>query len=141
MRILALVALAGLAACFPPSTYDCNQDQECSSGEVCARNHECLPPGEVRTLRVVWTIDAQPDTAAACAALGIGDLTIVYSGGGGEALTFAPVPCPGGLYFVDKLPVRFDRVELSGFASDGTPYYGVTSIGADPESALALTAN
>lgn len=141
MRILVLVAVAGLAACFPPSTYDCNQDPECGSGEVCARTHECLAPSEVRALRVRWTIDSQPDTAAACAALAIGDLTIVYSGGGGESLTFTPVPCPGGLYFIDKLPVRFSQVELSGFAGDGTPYYGLTSIGPDPEYTLALTAN
>ena len=141
MRALGLIAIAGLAACFPPSTYDCDQDSECSSGEVCARTHECLTPGEVRSLRVRWTIDGQTDTVTECAARAIGDLTIVFSGGSGESLTYTPVPCPGGLYFIDKLPLRFDQVELSGYAGDGTPYYGLTPVGGDPEYTLTLSEN
>jgi len=141
-RVLTLVLgvmAPALAGCFSPSTYDCDVDSQCGSGEVCARTHECLTAGEVRAVRVRWTIDGQADAAAECAALGIGDLTIGFSSSDGAEVSFAPVPCGGGLYFIDKLPTRFDQVELYGYDANGVRYYGVTILGSDPEYTVSMS--
>ena len=140
MRIVALVAVAGLASCFSPSTYDCDTDFECSGGEVCARTHECVAAAEVRAVRVRWNIAGQAGTAAeGCAALGLGDLSIKFSGGDATPLSFAPVPCGGGLYVVDKLPTRYDVVELFGGDANGTAYSASSSIGDAVEYTLTLS--
>jgi hypothetical protein len=138
MRAIAALVL-GLAGCFAPSEYDCDLDSECSGGDVCARTHECLAPAEVRGVRVRWAIGTAPDVAAACAQIALTDLTIVYSTSDGVSpLTYTPVPCAGGSFFIDKLPLRFDRVELSGSDAAGVQYFGTTAIGTDPEYTIAL---
>jgi hypothetical protein len=132
---LAVVASAG---CFPASTYDCDQDVECSGGEVCARTHECLTPSQVRELRVTWTVTGVADVATACPAAGLESLTISYTAPGYPSLTFAPVMCTLGLYRIDKLPVWFERVELSGYGAGDAYYAGSAMIGAAPELQIAL---
>jgi hypothetical protein len=135
---LALAAAGAVAGCFPESTYDCDQDFECSGGEVCARTHECLTPSQVRGLRVVWTVTGSTDVATACETAGLGGLTISYTAPGVQTLQFAPVACTLGLYAIDKLPVWFERVELSGYGSGDAYYEGSVMIGAGPEVQIAL---
>jgi hypothetical protein len=132
---LAVVASAG---CFPTSTYDCDQDFECSGGEVCARTHECLTPSQVRALNVTWTVTGVDDVATACPTAGLESLTISYTSPDAPTLTFAPVMCTLGLYRIDKLPVWFERVELSGYSDTGAYYAGSAMIGAAPELQIAL---
>jgi hypothetical protein len=139
VRIAAIaVAVVALTGCFPEGSYECDTDGECSGGEVCARTHECLLASDVRAVTIRWTIDGQTDTGAACRVAGVDGLEIEFSGGAGEALRFAPVPCQGGLYFMDKLPLRFNAASLSGTATSGVSYYGSTVVGTDPEYTIAL---
>lgn len=134
----ALLAVVLVPGCFPESTYDCDRDVECSIGEVCARTHECLGASAVRAVRVSWTLAGQTDVVAACESAGLASLTITYSAPDGSTLAFAPVACALGLYMIDKLPLRFDRVELSGSAADGTYYAGSVAIGNAAEVLIPL---
>jgi hypothetical protein len=142
MRCAAAVALAvsavALAGCFPQGDYQCDLDTDCSGGEVCARTHECLAASDVRSVKIDWTIEGQPDTVTGCPALGLTDMTIQFTGDQTE-LSFAPVPCAGGSYFIDKLPLRFSEVSLAGNTADGAQYYGDTPVGVDAEYTITLT--
>lgn len=138
MRCAAAILVLALPACFPEGNYQCDVDDDCSGGEVCARTHECLAATEVRSVKIDWTIDGQTDVATGCAALGLSDMTIQFTGDQTE-ISFAPVPCAGASYFIDKLPLRFDAVSLAGNATDGSQYYGETPVGGDPEYSITLT--
>jgi hypothetical protein len=132
----AAAALLG-AGCFPASTYECDRAEQCASGEVCARDHTCTLPSEVRSVRVRWTV-AGVDAATECATRAIDDLTITFGGSDGSELSYAPVPCRFGSYFIDLLPHAYDQVELDGYDASGIYYYGVTIIAGDPEYTLTL---
>ena len=137
MRVAAIaLAAAALGGCFPEGNYECDLDPDCSGGEVCARTHECVLASEVRAVTIRWTVDGQTDTRAACVAVGMSDLEITFQSGT-ETVRYAPVPCDGGLYFMDKLPLRFNFASLTGSANSGT-YYGETPVGTDPEYTIAL---
>ena len=137
MRIAAALAAIALAGCFPEGTYECDLDGDCSAGEVCARTHECVLPSEVRAVNVRWAIEGQLDTQTGCRNVGLRDLEIEFSGAG-QDLRFAPVPCQGGSYFIDKLPSSYSTVQLTGTASGGVPYYASGSIVGTTELALTL---
>lgn len=115
----AIVAsmLVSVAAC--GSTGPCQVDGDCGAGDRCARNMECLAEAEIRSVRTEWTIDGAPPTAASCARYP--SLQIVYTGLYAEdSIGFTPVPCMIGLFTIDKLPTRFNYVELG-------PEFGVTA--------------
>ena len=107
MRIALLLLLAGC----PTQGDSCEVDTQCDSGDVCSREHLCVSPSEVKSVKAQWTINNEPASAAACMGR---DLHIEFFGldQQSDSLGFAPVPCPGGSFFVDKLPVRYDRVGL-----------------------------
>jgi len=89
---------------------ECFVDQECISGEVCARDELCWPASEVHLVKATWTIRGQPASEASCAAHP--DLHIRFNGNLSDDLGFAPVPCATGQFVVDRLPRPFTRVEL-----------------------------
>jgi hypothetical protein len=90
--------------------YGCHQDTDCYSGEVCARDGECLAPTAVRIIHVNWTVKDQPASDATC--VHAPKLSITFGDSIGDAFGFAPVPCNAGRYTIDKLPTRFTKVEL-----------------------------
>jgi hypothetical protein len=138
VRVAAIASVVcALAGCFPAGDYECDLDPECSGGEVCARTHECVPASDVRAVTIRWTVDGQVATRAVCAAVGLFDLEIQFSASGTDTLGFSPVPCDGGIYFIDKLPLRFNTASLTGSADTGT-YYGDTPVGTDPEYTISL---
>ena len=111
------------------SSYGCHLDTECGTGYVCARDGECLTSAETRTIHVTWTVAGAPADATSCA--NAPHLDITFLNASQEQFGFSPVPCAEGKFTIDKLPTRFDTVELartgdySGyatgvFASDGT---------------------
>lgn len=109
-RFAIVTSLVGSFAACGSSGDVCMTDSECG-GDVCARNMECLPAGDVRTVRAAWTIDGVPPTPALCTRYP--SLQIIFTGLYVEDnLGFAPVPCAVGLFTVDKLPTRFNYVEL-----------------------------
>jgi hypothetical protein len=117
VRRFAAVSLVLLGACRLPGEADgglhggaCFVDEECRSGEVCARDEQCWPASEVRRVMATWTVRGQPASEATCARAP--DLHIIFDGNVPDDLGFSPVPCVIGQFVVDKLPRPFTRVEL-----------------------------
>lgn len=133
---LSLVLALGLGACpgpGGPSTGECNMDEECGGGEVCARDNLCWKASEVRFVKATWTVSGQPASAAACARYP--DLYIDFYGTSVQNLGFSPVPCENGQFAIDKLPRGFTRVEVG--VDNGGPWRA-TSISAAGTAAVDL---
>lgn len=110
MRRLAVLLLVS-AACGSPSGGDCALDGDCSSGQVCARNSECLAASAVRTVHVTWTIRGVAANDTTCAQTP--SFYVMFSSPEiSDTYGYEPVPCKAGLFTVDKLPTRFNAVEI-----------------------------
>lgn len=125
---LALVVLLG--ACSSPystgddyGTYDpgsqlpptgsggCEQDSECGSNLVCARDYSCDTADQVMVAHIHWTVSGQPANATTCA--NIADLDIQFTDDNDAWwFGFSPVPCVEGKFTIDKLPKWYTRVGL-----------------------------
>ena len=127
MRAILAAAVALLGACVvqrsdgypsdpgwsdppPPTTYGCDQDTDCSDGDLCARTHECLPSSDIRAVHVLWTVMGAVADANTCTATQ--DLGVEFLDDTGYHFGYAPVPCMEGRFNVDKLPLRFATAEL-----------------------------
>jgi hypothetical protein len=107
----AAVLLLLLAGCPNPTGSDCQIDDDCGGNDVCARNSECVAPSDVRAVRVTWTIRGMPASAATCAATP--SFYVMFSSPQrSDTYGYEPVPCAAGLFTVDKLPKRFNAVEI-----------------------------
>jgi hypothetical protein len=138
VRSLALLSLVLLGACpapgGPASTNECFVDEECDTGELCARDSQCWPAADVHEVKTTWTLRGQPANDTTCARYP--DLYIQFQGRSVESLGFSPVPCANGQFTVDKLPREFTRVELG--VDNGGPWTA-GSIGSTGQAALDLT--
>ena len=112
MRAVALVLLA---ACGGGSQAPCKADSDCS-GDVCARNGECVSASEIQMVKVTWTVNGGPANATSCAPAP--DLELWFDSAQ-DYFGFEPVPCMEGQFTIDKIPVRYDSVELD--KAGGTP--------------------
>jgi hypothetical protein len=134
---LGVLMIALLGGCPPaggaPSTDECLEDNECGSGEVCARDNLCYRAAEVRFVKTTWTLRGQPASATTCGRYP--DLYIEFRGSSVESLGFSPVPCANGQFSVDKLPRGFTRVELG--VDNGGPW-STASIGSTDTAAIDL---
>ena len=109
MRSLAVLLL--LCACPGGNDGDCHEDTDCSASNVCARNTECLPPSEVRAVRITWTIRGMPANEMLCATTP--DFYLMFQGTQfNDTFGYAPVPCKAGVFSIDKMPRRFVSVEI-----------------------------
>jgi hypothetical protein len=126
MRIL--VALVLLAGCPSDTTMPECTDTSCGN-DVCARDGECLPASEVWMVKTTWTIDGMAANATTCAPTP--DLHIYFKSMS-DSFGFDPVPCDQGQFFVDRLPLRFDVVELG---SDANLFEQSTIV--DPQTGMA----
>src|SRR5256885_4783258 len=98
----------------PPGGYvpgGCSMDSECGTGNVCARDGECLSASEVISVHINWTVNGAAASEATCAngPDWFVDFSDGFSGGG---FGFAPVPCKAGVLSVDKLPSRVLDVDV-----------------------------
>jgi hypothetical protein len=110
--LAALLAAVALAGCGGDGTgAACTQDTDCSGGQVCARNEQCDAKSDVRSVKITWTIGGMPASSQTCA--GQPSLYLQFdSPYYGDDFGFDPVPCQQGQFNIDKLPKRFDDVEL-----------------------------
>ena len=113
MRGLVLLLLAGcMQQSDPtgPSTDKCTTDEDCG-GNICARDHWCHPPYSIQSIKTTWTLRGKIADPVTCQ--GTPDLEITFTGPHGEwAISYAPVPCVDGQFWMDKLPGSFTNVEL-----------------------------
>ncbi|MBA3818728.1 MAG: hypothetical protein H0X17_07535 [Deltaproteobacteria bacterium] len=124
LLLLLLLLLGGCPLGTTGGAGECDVDADCS-GDVCARDGFCHSAGSVRAVRVTWTVNGMPASAAACTSAP--DLAIYFSGkaAGDDPLGFAPVPCETGQFVIDKLPTSYSMVELG---RDGAGFPDVKSI-------------
>jgi hypothetical protein len=113
MRALALLVL--LAGCPNDAQSLCKQDSECG-GQVCARNGECIDASQIRMVKVTWTVRGQQANATTCAPAPSLEL---YFSSAQDQFGYEPVPCMEGQFTIDKIPFRYDEVELD--ALGGSP--------------------
>ncbi|HEX5060744.1 MAG TPA: hypothetical protein VFV99_15350 [Kofleriaceae bacterium] len=108
LRFATLVLV--LAGC-PGGGDECHVDSDCGHNLVCARNSDCLPASEVRSIRVTWTIRGMPANEMLCAKTP--NFYLMFAGTSvNDTFGYEPVPCKAGLFSIDKLPLRFVSVEL-----------------------------
>jgi len=94
----------------PPTTYGCQSDSACGTGNVCARTGECLPASQVRVVHTLWTVNGMAASTTTCA--NAPDLSITFTNSYGEEWGYTPVPCRAGKHTIDKFPTRFNIVWL-----------------------------
>ena len=142
--IAGLGGLAGLGGCLlhrsgssddpvPGDTEpgrSCRGQLDCSTDEVCARNHACWPPDQLRAIHAMWTLKGAPASATSCASAP-SDLMITFSQSSGEHgdLSFVPVVCAEGKFTIDLVPLGYDRVTLARQSGDGRQQAGVDAAG------------
>src|SRR5262245_12852222 len=93
------------------SSWGCQSDAACGTGFVCARNGDCTTASAVHVIHVNWTLKGAPASDASCK--NSPQLDITFRDGYGDTFGFSPVPCNAGRYTIDKMPLRFNSVELA----------------------------
>jgi len=116
----AAVLLLLLAGCPDTTGESCQVDDDCGSSNICARNGECIAPSDVRVVHVTWKIRGNPASTATCAATP--NFYVMFSSPARtDTYGYEPVPCASGTFTVDKLPKRFNAVEIGvdhGYSED-----------------------
>jgi hypothetical protein len=131
--LLLPIVLAACPAGDSSQFNNCTDDSQCS-GQVCARDGECIDSSDVRGVKVLWTLNGAAADATTCAStpdfyLEFYDTTYGYDFG------YAPVPCMQGQFFIDKIPTRYTAVGLS---SDSTTFTQTQSIDASNQASFDL---
>ncbi|HEX8111839.1 MAG TPA: hypothetical protein VF516_29105 [Kofleriaceae bacterium] len=132
MRFAGLALMACLAGCSltPGTGGECVNDSQCGD-DVCTRGGECVARANVRAVMVKWTVEGAAASATTCGAHP--DLYLQFNGADyGDTLRFEPVACRQGSYLIDKLPKRYQQVELGIQGGTGT------ALTIDPASAQAM---
>ena len=132
MRRAIFSAIVWLAACGGPDSPNyCTVDSECSGGDVCAHTHECLPPGQVHSVTIHWTIGGQPASATTCTGIDHLDVGYENSGDATDQVLFSPVMCNEGEFPNDKWPTRYDIADVDAISPTGNTF-GQNAIPSDP---------
>ena len=141
-RHKALVALLLLAppGCLAGEGEQCSTDADCADDGECTRTGECVPDGAAVRVSVQWTVGGQTPTPAApqpCEPFG--DLEIVFHDPGEETTSYRPVPCELGQAVYDKMPPRFESVEVVAYDPAGDMVDAVEEpLSAGAESAVQV---
>jgi hypothetical protein len=114
MRAVALFAIVVIALWGCGAGDECRatgDGNDCPGDQVCARSSECLPPEQIRSVHVNWTVRGQAASATTCApAMSL--YLLFFSSDPNDTFGYEPVPCVAGLFTIDKLPIRFTNVEI-----------------------------
>jgi hypothetical protein len=123
-QLCGAVVLLGLpwslAGCLSGEGESCVSDVDCASDGECTRTGECVADGAAVRIVVRWTVagDAPtPSEPGPCAAFG--ELEIRFHEPDGEPLAYRPVPCELGQAVYDKMPPRFQSVEVVAYDPAG----------------------
>jgi hypothetical protein len=95
----------------------CVSDVDCESDGECTRTGECVPDGRALFIIVRWTVDGGTSEPESCDEFG--ELEIRFHDPDGEPLAYRPVPCELGQAVYDKMPPRFQSVELVAYDPGG----------------------
>jgi hypothetical protein len=100
----------------PPGTGNrCSSDAQCRDGALCAHNSTCMAASELRTVHVNWTVDGMPANQTVCDPLGQLEIEFGTNQPVTTAqLTFSPLACAEGKFTIDKMPMAWTAVKISG---------------------------
>ena len=122
MKAVALPLFAVLVAgpgCFS-SRDQCSSDEECEGGGECTRTGECVADGTALRVVVRWTVDGRAPTPASPEPCDrVGELEVIFRDPGSDPENYRPVPCNLGQTVYDKMPPRFEAVEVVAYAPSG----------------------
>jgi hypothetical protein len=111
----------------PPMGTTCMVATDCASGQVCARDHECLDPSQARSVLVHWTILGATPDATSCAQVGV--MSIEYSDSATGQLTgFSPLMCTAGQFFVDIWPAHYDQTAIDARVGSSNALHGAATL-------------
>jgi hypothetical protein len=119
MRLGLLLPLLLAAPGCQTGSDECATDGDCGGGE-CTRTGACVASGTALRVVVRWTVGgvaptpSQPD---ACTPLG--ELEVDFHDPGGDPEEYRPVPCALGQVVYDKMPPRFESVEVLAYDASG----------------------
>lgn len=116
--VLALVAAA--PGCLAGEGEECTDDADCADDGECTRTGECVADGAALRVVVRWTVGGAaptPSQPEPCAPLS--ELEVRFHDPGAEPEQYRPVPCPLGQVIYDKMPPRFESVELVAYDGSG----------------------
>jgi hypothetical protein len=115
----------------------CRSDAQCSDGALCAHNSTCIAASELRTVHVNWTVDGMPANQTACDPLGTLEIEFgTTQSVSNPQLTFSPLACAEGKFSIDKMPMTWTGVKISGRRIEAQ---SGTIDAATGETTLALT--
>jgi hypothetical protein len=120
MRYAGLALMACLAGCSLTSGTggECVNDSQCGD-DICTRGGECVARANVRAVTVKWTVEGTAASVTSCGTHP--ELYLQFNGTDyGDNLRFEPVVCSQGSFFIDKLPKRYQQVELGVQGGTGT---------------------
>ena len=98
---------------------ECKTDEQCAG--VCTRTGECVAESNIVDIRISWTVNntvVSPASDAACRDVNMLSVHFVDFRTDPDVV-YRPVPCNLGLITYDKMPGRFDRVELTAWDTSG----------------------
>jgi hypothetical protein len=116
--VLFLIPLLAACPANDPQYSNCSSDADCG-GDVCARDGECAAAGDIRGVKVTWTLNGQMANATTCASSPDFFLEF-YNSSNGYDFGYEPVPCMQGQFFIDKIPKQYTEVGLSPIAGQFT---------------------
>ena len=115
-----LLLVAAPAGCLTGSGGECSSDGDCAAGGVCTRTDECVPAGSAIRVVVRWTVNGQaPTTSRPEPCAEVGELEVIFRDPGGRPESYRPVPCDLGQTVYDKMPPRFESVEVRAMDRSG----------------------
>lgn len=120
LRPLLVLVLASPLGCLAGRGDECSSDVDCSDDGECTRTNECVPDGSALRVVVRWTVDGDAPTPARpepCAP--VGELEVRFHDPRAEGENYRPVPCELGQTVYDKMPPRFDSVEVVAYDPAG----------------------
>jgi len=110
MRVVIPLLVGGALTACRTGPVACGIDSDCDDGDLCTRNHVCLPPSEIREVHITWTVGGMAASDATCRGM---QFTLEFIAEGHyDPLAYAPVPCAPGTFRVDKLPTVFNIVHV-----------------------------
>jgi hypothetical protein len=120
LRLVLLLLPAAQLSCLAGRGEACTTDADCSRDGECTRTSECVPDGTAVRVTVRWTVAGQapsPSRPEPCA--GVGELEILFHDPGAGEENYRPVPCALGQSLYDKMPPRFESVEVVAYDPSG----------------------
>jgi hypothetical protein len=134
LALALAAAMAASAGCLIGGGVRCESDADCG-GALCARNGECTEA--LVFVRITWTVAGLPATEENCAAHPW--LSVTFEDSDYEdALTYEPIRCTLEQINFDRMPGRYDVVEIRADDAGGQPVTSLRSAIAPPGITLEV---